>query len=209
MVASVRVGVHHDGLAVVERGGTEDAPARVAADGPGRVADEDVDLTGLEGRTALVGGQGAELHGLGVAENGGRDGAAEVGVEADGVAALVEEAEARQAAVDAADELAAVLHGGQSAFTGRRVGRIGALGRGRLRSIGSGARAWCSGGWGRGVAAGRHDQGEDHEADDGQSESGHVVKPPCQSDLREIAGPDGPLTIVRAPRKLRGDLSDC
>ena len=112
------VGVDHHPLAVVERRRREVAPAGVAADRPGGVADQDVNLAGLERRTALVGGEGTELDRFGVAEDGGRHGAAEVGVEAGVLAALVEEAEAGQAAVHAADERAAGLDG-REASVGR------------------------------------------------------------------------------------------
>ena len=70
--------------------------------------------------------EGAELDRLGVAEDGGRDSAAEVGVEAGVLAALVEEAEAGKLAVHAADQVAAALHGGEAAGPGG--GRLGLLG---------------------------------------------------------------------------------
>ena len=177
VVASVERRFTIIALAVVEGGRARRGPTGVAADRPGRVADEDVDLAGLEGRTALVGVDGAELDGVGIAEDGGRDGAAEVGVEAGVLAALVEEAEARQAAIDAADELTALLDRGETAVAGRfglLAGR-GALGRG-LAAAGVDAGSRFLGlriaGWSLVTARG-DDQGEDEQGDRGQAGSGH------------------------------------
>ena len=70
-------------------------------------------------RSAATGG--SELHGVGVAQYGGSDGAAEIYVEADGVAALVHETEAGQAVVAGAYHHAALLDGVQAAALHHRL----------------------------------------------------------------------------------------
>ncbi len=131
--------VHHDRLPVVEGRRGEQAPAGIAADGPSRVTDEHVDLAGLERWPALIGVDGSEFDRLGIAEHGCGKRSAEVGVEADHLAILVEEAEAGETAVHAADQLAAFLHGGQATTGRRRCGRLGFVRRdGDIRCIGCG-----------------------------------------------------------------------
>jgi hypothetical protein len=104
------VGPDHHPLAVVE-GRVEEPRAlgAVARGRPRRVADEHVHLPRLQRGEALLGGQRPVLDRLGVAEDGRRDDAAEVDVEALEVARLVLEAEARHGVVDAAVQRAAVL----------------------------------------------------------------------------------------------------
>ena len=140
-------GADHDRLAVIERGRREQAPRRVAADGAGRVADEDVDLARLEGRAALLGGQGAELDLRGVTQHGGRDGPAEVDIEAGvGAGALVERLKPGRAPLMPHTSESALLDGREDAGRdGRRGGR-----RGGRRSGRRGARR----GGGRGGAGG-------------------------------------------------------
>src|SRR5690606_26189826 len=101
----------HKALAVVERRRHEVGGPVGFTDQSGRcVADEDVHLARLEGRLASGGREGHELHGVGVAQNGGGDGAAEVHVKAGPVAVRIYVAEAEQRVVGAADEPAALPH---------------------------------------------------------------------------------------------------
>ena len=94
MLGEAAVGGDHHLLAVVERRVQErGAVVAVAARRPRRVAHEDVDLAGLQGREPGVGGDGDELDLRRVAEHGGRDDAAEVGVEADVLAGVVDDGE--------------------------------------------------------------------------------------------------------------------
>ena len=118
--------VDHHALAVVEDRGPEVAPQAVALERVRGVAEDDVHLAALDGGGALVGRELDVLDGVRVAQDGGRDGAAVVGVHAVVLVGLrVEDAHAGQAAIDAADELAALLHGCQGAALGgyRRGGQ--------------------------------------------------------------------------------------
>src|SRR5690606_21119555 len=77
---------------------------------------EDVDLAGLKRGEPLLGGQRSPFHGLRVVEQGCGDGPAEVGVEAGHGAVFLQETEAGQRAVDAADQAAPPQHGLQGAL---------------------------------------------------------------------------------------------
>ena len=68
----------------------------VTGRGAGRVADQRVDLAGLQGGEPVVGGDVDHLDRGGVAEHGGGDHPAEVGVEADVFAARIEGGEPGQ-----------------------------------------------------------------------------------------------------------------
>jgi hypothetical protein len=60
------IGRHHEALAVIEGDpGEDEAQGRVAGQGPGGVARQDVDLARLECREPLLGGQRHELDGVG------------------------------------------------------------------------------------------------------------------------------------------------
>src|SRR5690606_27898551 len=105
-----RVLADHEALAVGVGGrGEVGAPGGVAAAGPGRVADVHVDLAGLQGGRAVAGGEGTVDVGVGVTGQGCCEGLAEVVVEADVIAALVDVAVAGQVGVDTATQLTALL----------------------------------------------------------------------------------------------------
>ena len=93
---NAQAGGHHEALAVVEHGLGEVAPGGVAGGGPSGVAGHHVHLAGLHGGAALGGGGGLVFHGIGVAQDGGGDGAAQVNVKALGVAVGVDVAETGQ-----------------------------------------------------------------------------------------------------------------
>ena len=150
------VGRHHHALTVVERRLEERRPLRtVTGRGEGRVAHERVDLAGLEGGEPVVGGDVDHLDRGRVAEHGGRDHPAEVGVEADVLAARIERGEPRKVVARPAVERARGLDGVE-----RRSGRLhllhgvarrGAAG-GRLAAGGVDGTGRCVGG--RRAAAG-------------------------------------------------------
>src|SRR5690606_20001692 len=119
------LGVDHEALAVIVVDAREVQTERgVAADRPGRVARQQIDFAGLQSRETLgrVGRHEGDLGG--VIEDGGRDGAAEVGVEAGPLTLVVGRGKAGEAGVHAALERAACLH-----FVQRR-GRRRAAGQG-------------------------------------------------------------------------------
>ena len=104
--------VHHEALAVVVvDAGEVEAERGVARQRPGRGAGEQVDLARLQGGEALLRRGRHVLDLVGVAEDGGGDGAAGVDVEPRPLALAVGEREARNAGGDAADEIAARLDG--------------------------------------------------------------------------------------------------
>ncbi len=106
----------HQLLTVVVGGRTEvHAHLGVTALGPGAVAHEHVDIAGLDGGEALGGGQRDELDGIGIAEHGGGDGTAVVGVDAGDRAVGLRERERHGGAGDAAVEGAPSLDGGEDA----------------------------------------------------------------------------------------------
>ena len=103
---------HHETLAVIISNGREIEPERgVARQGPGGVAHQHIDLSRLQGRKAVLRRQRHEFDLLGIVENGGRHGAAEIDVEAGPVALRVGQAETCQRTVAAADQFAAFLDG--------------------------------------------------------------------------------------------------
>jgi hypothetical protein len=122
------------------------------------VADQDIDLAALDGRLPAVRVERPELDRLRIAQHGGRDGAAEVDVEADVVPIGVEEAESGESVVYAADQRASLLDLGQPALarSGRLLGLLRRLG---LRSGAAGGLVRVLAGL-RGLAAGRHGQRE-------------------------------------------------
>ena len=78
---------HKDALAVIKNDGCEGEPvaaSRIAAQGVGGVAGEDVDLATSQRGKALAGREGNELHFLGIAQHHGCNGAADIGVNAGG-----------------------------------------------------------------------------------------------------------------------------
>jgi hypothetical protein len=86
------------------------AGARVALHRPGGVVGQKIDLARGERLEADRRREGHEFHLRGIAENGRRDGATDIGVEPLERAILIRLAEARQVRVDAADQLIARLH---------------------------------------------------------------------------------------------------
>ena len=87
-----------------------EAQVHVALEGPRRVAGENVDFTRLKRREARLAGQRLVGHLVGIAENSGADGAAVIDVETSPDALVVGRGEAREAGVDAANEIAALFH---------------------------------------------------------------------------------------------------
>ena len=194
------VGGDHHLLAVVERRVQErDAVVAVAARRPRRVAHEDVDLAGLQGREPGVCGQRDELDLRRVTEHGGRDDAAEVGVEADVLAGLVDDGEAGEVVAarrTAATSLACTVSSSESpglhllaAVGGRRAG--GRAARRRVGSRVAGGDAVAAGRVGRHaggrrvgaaavvvVGAARGDQGDRRHRYQGADErTSHEVSP--------------------------------
>ena len=114
--------VHHEALAViVGDAGEIEAEGGVAGQRPGRVVGQHVDFTGLQRGEALLRRYWRVLYLLRIAEDGGRDGAADIDVDARPPALAVGQHEACEAARgDPADQLATRLDGvevpaGQSA----------------------------------------------------------------------------------------------
>ena len=104
--------VHHEALAViVVDAGEVEAERGVARQRAGRGARQEIDLARLQRGEALLRRRRHVLDLLGVAEDGRGDGAADVDIEADPLALAVGQREARDAGVDAADELPARLDG--------------------------------------------------------------------------------------------------
>ena len=132
------VGGDHHLLAVVERRVQEvGAVVAVAAGRPRRVADEDVDLAGLQRREAGVGCHGDELDLGRVAEHAGGDHAAEVGVEADVLTRVVDDGETGEVVADAAAHDIVGDHGIEQRLA--RLHLFGAAGT-RRRRFGAGGR---------------------------------------------------------------------
>src|SRR6185369_4296795 len=122
---------HHEALAVVKRDAGEDhALRRVAGERPGGVARENVDLARLQRGEPLLRAGRLELHFVGVAEDGGGDGAANVDVDTGPAALAVGDGEAGEARVDSANQRAALLDGVEVlAGQGRTRGENGGNGR--------------------------------------------------------------------------------
>ena len=113
------VPVHHEPLAVVERGRHEvDAELRVAPERPCDVAGQDIDLSGLQRGEAGLRRRLDELDLLAVAERGGGDGLAGVDVHTLPPTLAVERGEAGAVAVDSADDGAALLDRIEGALCG-------------------------------------------------------------------------------------------
>ncbi len=90
--------VHHEALAVVVVDAREvEAERGVAGQRVGRGADQEVDLARLERGEALLGGGRHELDLVGIAEDRGGDGAADIDVDAGPLALAVGRREARDA----------------------------------------------------------------------------------------------------------------
>jgi hypothetical protein len=83
----------------------------VAVQGPGGVARQDVDFTGLQHGKTLRGVQGGPFDLVGIAQHGGGHGLAHVHVQTGPVALAVRSGKAGQAGVDAAVQGAARLDG--------------------------------------------------------------------------------------------------
>ena len=134
----------HDPLAVVEVGLQERGTLGAVASGsPRRVADQHVDLAGLQGGEPVGGLDVDELDGLGIAEDGGRDHSTEVGVEADMIALRCEHCESGQSVACAAANDAIGLHRVEQRLTGlhlftrrRLVGRLRVSGGFGRRAVG-------------------------------------------------------------------------
>ena len=97
----------HEALAVVEHGLRVVAPLGVARGGPRDGANQHVNFAGLDGRAAFGRRDQANLDLVGVAQYGGGKGAAEVDVEADVVAVVVNVAVAGHVVAAGADDLVA------------------------------------------------------------------------------------------------------
>ena len=114
------VGADHDALTVVERRGKEGGSfGAVAAGRPRGVADQDVDLAGLQRREAVGGLDIDHFDRLRVAEYRGRDDSAEVAVEADVIAFGCQHREAWQGVAGAAPDDVVGDHGVE-----RRLGTL-------------------------------------------------------------------------------------
>ena len=114
---------YHEALAViVVDAGEVEAERGVAADRPGRVARQHVDLARLQRGEAVLGGERRELDLGRVAEDRRRDGAAIVDVEARPFALVVRRGEAGEAGVDAALDEALRLDVVERRGRGRRCG---------------------------------------------------------------------------------------
>jgi hypothetical protein len=99
---------------------------RVARHGRGGIAGEHVDFARLQGGEAVLGGQWREPHLVRIIEDGGRDGAAELHVEARPVALRVRHAEAGEGRIGAAGKksfLLDVVQGGLGRSFGRNEAR--------------------------------------------------------------------------------------
>jgi hypothetical protein len=92
----------------------EENPLDVAREGPGGIADQDVDLVGLQRREALGRGHGAKLGCGRIPEDRRRERPAEVDVETEVRAARIDIAEAGNRGVDPADHAAPIHHGRQA-----------------------------------------------------------------------------------------------
>ena len=137
----------HEALAVEEGdGGEVQAVGGVAPLGPGDGADQHVDLARLQRRQPRLGGERHPADLGGVAEHGGGDRAAEVGVDAAIHAAAVGQAEAGGAGGGAAGQDVARLHRGQG--RARRLGLRAGLAAGAEGEQGEESRG---GGEGNGV----------------------------------------------------------
>jgi hypothetical protein len=117
----VELAMHHEALAIVVIHADEvEAEARVARDGPGGVARQDVDFAGLQRGEALLRGEGRVAHLVRVAEDGGGDRAAQVDIEALPYALRVGLRKACKAGVHAALDEAFRAHGIQRRLLGER-----------------------------------------------------------------------------------------
>ena len=175
---------HHETLAVVEHSRGEVAPLEIAGGGPGGVAGHHIHLAGLHNRAALGGGGGANFYGIGVAEDGGGHGPAEVDVETDDIAAFVQDAEPGNGVVAGADQDASGAYQVKAAGVAVRavVGGGGGFhsGYGGLNlRLDGGAYVGSGGGGGGGFFLGGTGQGEGHkqgnESGDQQLSTGHGV----------------------------------
>src|SRR5690606_4643408 len=125
-------GIDHHPLAVVERGGEEGgAFLPVTPGGPGRVADQDVDLARLQRSEAVRGGEVDQVRLLGVPQDCRGDDLAELDVEPGAAAVGVDHGEAGQIVARSATDLV-VGHDGVVDAAGRgTVTSAVAAGRGR------------------------------------------------------------------------------
>ena len=97
------------------------APCRIAAEGHGGAAGEQIHFTAIDRRKALAGAQVAELHLGGIGEHPSGDRTAEVHLKALVAAIGSDKTEARQLAINAADQLPAGFHRGQFLALGPRA----------------------------------------------------------------------------------------
>ena len=126
---------HHEALTVVViHAGELEAQLDVAVEGPGRGPGQHVDLARLELRKAGLGGAGDELDRLGIAEDTGGYGAADVDIEAVPLPLVVRALEPGQTGADAAQQVTPGLD---------VVERPGHRGRGDQCHRGSGGK--CAG----------------------------------------------------------------
>ena len=94
------LGVDHEALAVIVGDADEvQAERRIAVDGPGGVARQDIDFARLQRGETLLGAERRELDLGAVAEDGGRDRAAEIHIDALPVTLVVRRREAGQTGV--------------------------------------------------------------------------------------------------------------
>ena len=120
----VRARVHREALAGVEGGlGEVDRQVGVARGGDRGRANQHIDLAGGEQREAGRSVRGVDVAHRDVVAHRGRNRLAELDVEADHAAVVLAEAEQRLGLLDAAEQFAALLHGGQSG-----AGHIAVLG---------------------------------------------------------------------------------
>ena len=112
--ADIGVTAHGKALAVIEiHRELAQADAVAAQKSLGGVAEQHIDLARLQGGEAVLRGERHEAQLGCIAEHGGGDGAAVIGIQAAIFAAAIGGGEAGEALADAADELAAGAHGFQ------------------------------------------------------------------------------------------------
>ena len=165
------IGLGHDRLPIVEIDRAEgEAKLDIAGPGPRAVAGENVHLAGLQRRKALLCAQAAEFNGVGIIEERGRPGTAEINIESGPVTVGIDETKALEGPVHTADQAASIQYGLQAFTTGDRRSRRGGCWLGfparRFATTGrclSGNNAgdlycdWCPGD--RGATGGKYDAG--------------------------------------------------
>src|SRR3990172_393566 len=116
----------HDRLSIIERDRTKcESKFRIASPGPCAVAAEDIHLTGLKSRKAILRAQRAEFNCIRVIEQGGRPGAAEIDIKSSPRPGRIQKAEALEGAVNSANHIAAIKDGLQAFSSSNRRGNGG------------------------------------------------------------------------------------